>query len=82
MSIKIDNVNFVTVHIKIDHLNINETDLGVLKFDIHGDDSLKKFTVISNLENENIESFDLNGGFEIVNKPQQTILHNFEFFYY
>ena len=69
VTFKQDNAVFQPASsIKIDHLNINETDLGVLKFDIHGDDSLKKFTVISNLENENIESFDLNGGFEIVNK--------------
>ncbi len=54
--------------IKIDHLNINKTDLGDLKFDIQGDESLKKFTVISSLENENLQSFDLNGGFDIVNK--------------
>jgi hypothetical protein len=69
VTFKQDNVVFQPASsIKIDHLNINKTDLGVLKFDIHGDDSLKKFTVISNLENENLESFDLNGGFEIINK--------------
>ncbi|MEO8240649.1 MAG: translocation/assembly module TamB domain-containing protein, partial [Flavobacterium sp.] len=61
-----------TATIKIDNLNINKIDLGNLNFDIAGDDSFKKFTVNSTLENNNLKSFDLNGNFEIVDK--KTIL--------
>jgi hypothetical protein len=43
----------------IDHLNINKTDLGDLKFDIEGDQNLEKFTINSFLENENFESLML-----------------------
>jgi hypothetical protein len=53
-------------------LNINKTDLGNFNFDIAGDENLRKFTVDANVENENVESFDANGSFEIVNN--ETIL--------
>ena len=53
-------------------MNINKTDLGILNFDIEGDESFKKFTINSTLENENLESFNANGNFEIVDK--ETIL--------
>ncbi|MBG6111540.1 virulence-associated protein VapD [Flavobacterium sp. CG_9.10] len=66
------NVYQPTASIQIDHLNVNKTDLGVLNFDIEGDESFKKFTINSNIENENIESFNANGNFEIVNK--ETLL--------
>ena len=56
-----------TSSITINHLNINKTDLGTLNFNISGDKSFSKFIIKSNLKNQNIESFDLNGGFEIVN---------------
>jgi hypothetical protein len=61
-----------TASIQIDHLNINKTDLGYLNFDISGDENLRKFILDANIENENVESFDANGSFEIVDK--QTIL--------
>lgn len=61
-----------TASIQIDHLNINKTDLGYLNFDIAGDETFKKFTVNSSLENENVESFGANGSFEIVDN--KTIL--------
>lgn len=61
-----------TSSIVIDNLNINKTDLGTLNFEIAGDESLKKFTINSNLENKNLESFNANGSFEIINK--ETIL--------
>ncbi len=65
---KQDNAVFQpTASIKIDHLNINKTDLGNLNFDIVGDESFKKFTVNSTIENENLDSFNANGNFEIVN---------------
>ncbi|NDP27969.1 MAG: translocation/assembly module TamB, partial [Flavobacterium sp.] len=61
-----------TASIQIDHLNINKADLGYLNFDITGDESFKKFTVNSSIENENVASFGVNGSFEIVDK--KTIL--------
>lgn len=61
-----------TSSIIIDKLNVNKTDLGTLNFDIEGDESLRKFTINSDLENENLESFNADGSFEIVNK--ETIL--------
>jgi hypothetical protein len=61
-----------TASIVIDNLDVNKTPLGTLNFDIEGDENLKKFTINSNLENENIEAFNANGSFEIVNK--ETIL--------
>jgi virulence-associated protein VapD len=66
------NVYQPTASIEIDHLNVNKTDLGLLTFDIEGDESFKKFTINSTIENENIESFNANGNFEIVNK--ETVL--------
>jgi len=62
----------IPASIQIDHLNINNTDLGNLNFDIVGDESFKKFTVNANIENENVESFGVNGSFEIVDN--KTIL--------
>ncbi|OCB69786.1 Family of unknown function [Flavobacterium glycines] len=61
-----------TASLVIDKLNINKTDLGVLKFNIEGDQSLEKFTIDSYLNNDNLESLNANGSFEIVNK--KTIL--------
>lgn len=61
-----------TASIQIDHLNINKTDLGNLNFDIAGDESLKKFTLNANVENENVESFEADGSFEIVDN--KTVL--------
>ncbi|CAH0335397.1 hypothetical protein FVB9288_01038 [Flavobacterium sp. CECT 9288] len=66
------NIYQPTASIVIDKLNVNKTDLGVLKFDVEGDETFKKFTINSNLENENLEAFNANGNFEIVNK--ETIL--------
>lgn len=67
-----DNVYKPTASLKIDGLNINKTDLGLLTFDIEGNQSLDKFTINSYLENDNLESFNVNGSFGIVNK--ETIL--------
>ncbi|MCK8140954.1 translocation/assembly module TamB [Flavobacterium sp. I-SCBP12n] len=66
------NVYQPTASIVIDNLNVNKIDLGVLNFDIQGDESLKKFTINSNLENKDLESFNADGSFEIIDK--QTIL--------
>ncbi|MGZ9736071.1 translocation/assembly module TamB domain-containing protein [Flavobacterium sp. GNP002] len=67
-----NNIYQPTSSIVIDNLNVNKTDLGTLNFEIEGDESLRKFTINSNLENKNLESFNANGSFEIVNK--ETIL--------
>lgn len=61
-----------TASIQIDSLNINTVNLGHLNFDITGDETFKKFAVNSSIENENLESFGVNGKFEIVEKS--TIL--------
>lgn len=57
-----------TASLEIDSLKVNNYDLGVLKFDIEGDQSFKKFTLYSTIENEDFESFSADGSFEIVNK--------------
>jgi hypothetical protein len=67
-----NNVYQPTSSIVIDNLNVNKTDLGTLNFAIEGNESLKKFTINSNLKNKNFESFNANGSFEIVNR--ETIL--------
>lgn len=61
-----------TASLVVDKLNINKTDLGILKFNIEGDQNLEKFTVDSYLTNGNLESFSANGNFEVINK--KTIL--------
>lgn len=61
-----------TASIVVDHLNVNKTDLGDLNFAIEGDKNLKKFTIKSSLENQNLDSFHADGSFEIVN--QETVL--------
>lgn len=61
-----------TASIQIDSLNINNTNLGYLNFDITGDETFRKFAVKSSIENENAESFSVDGNFEIVDK--NTIL--------
>ncbi|MCD0468560.1 translocation/assembly module TamB domain-containing protein [Flavobacterium sp. JAS] len=61
-----------TASIVIDHLNLNKIDLGTLNFDIAGDESFKKFTVNSSIQNGFTESFKANGTFAIENK--ETLL--------
>lgn len=61
-----------TASIKIDKLNINNTNLGNLNFDILGNESFRKFKLNSSIENENLQSLSLDGSFEIVDK--NTIL--------
>lgn len=56
-----------TASLEIKDLNINDTQLGNLFLDIQGNDSFNKFTVNSEIENENLKSFTANGGLEIVN---------------
>ena len=66
------NVYQPTASIVIDNLNVNKTDLGILNFDIEGDENLEKFTINSNLENKYLESFNADGSFQVINK--ETIL--------
>jgi hypothetical protein len=61
-----------TASIQVDQLNVNNTNLGYLNFDIIGDESFRKFKLNSSIENENLESFGVDGSFEIVDK--KTIL--------
>ncbi len=62
------NVYQPTAAIVIDHLNLNKVDLGTLKFDISGDESFKKFTINSSIQNGFTESFRANGTFAVENK--------------
>ncbi|WP_291287122.1 translocation/assembly module TamB domain-containing protein [Flavobacterium sp.] len=57
-----------TASIVIDHLNLNKTDLGTLNFDISGDESFKKFTINSTIQNGFTESFKAEGTFAVENK--------------
>lgn len=57
-----------TASLEIEDLNINDTDLGDLSFDIEGDQNLEYFNVNTVLENKNSESLIAEGGFKIVNK--------------
>jgi hypothetical protein len=66
------NVYQPTASIKIDHLNLNNTELGTLNFDIAGDESFRKFTVNSSIQNGFTESFRANGTFAVENK--ETIM--------
>lgn len=61
-----------TAQIRVDSLQVNSIDLGVLNLNIEGDTNFKNFTIFSNLENNNIESFLAEGNFAIENK--ETIL--------
>lgn len=61
-----------TAHVRVDSLRMNSIDLGNLNLDIEGDDDFRNFTIFSNLENENLESFLAEGNFAIQNK--ETIL--------
>lgn len=61
-----------TASIYVDRLKINDTFFGNLDLGIEGDQSFKKFSIHSNLENDSFESFSANGNFEIVNN--ETLL--------
>ncbi|WP_157504802.1 translocation/assembly module TamB domain-containing protein [Flavobacterium tegetincola] len=61
-----------TAQIRVDSLQMNSIDLGNLNLDIVGDDDFRKFTVLSNLQNKDVESFLAEGTFAIQNK--ETIM--------
>lgn len=61
-----------TSMLKIDSLSVNGIALGNLSLDIKGDETLTKFYLDSNLENENVDSFNADGSIEIADG--QTLL--------
>jgi hypothetical protein len=68
------NIYQPTASIFIDNLSINSVLLGKMNLDITGDEDLKKFNVNSTIVNENIESFNANGDFNIENNETKTNL--------
>lgn len=61
-----------TASLIIDQLNINNTELGELNFNIEGDKNLQKFVINSSVKNENVESLSAIGNFEVIGK--ETLL--------
>lgn len=61
-----------TSSLKIDSLSVNAIPLGNLNLNIEGDETLRKFHIVSNLENENVDAFNADGDIEIVDN--QTFL--------
>jgi hypothetical protein len=61
-----------TSTLRIDSLKVNDILLGKLNLDIQGDETLSKFHLNSNLENENLEAFNANGNIQVVDN--QTLL--------
>jgi hypothetical protein len=69
------NINFKQNHtifqptsmLRIDNLKVNGIALGKMNLDIQGDETLRKFNIYSNLENQNVEAFSADGEIQIVN---------------
>lgn len=61
-----------TSTLRIDSLKVNDIALGKMNLDIKGDETLRKFHLNSNLENDNVEAFSANGDIEVVDN--QTLL--------
>ena len=55
-----------TSTLRIDSLKVNDIALGKMNLDIQGDETLRKFHLNSNLENQNVEAFNANGDIEII----------------
>ena len=68
------NIYQPTASLYIDNLKVNKVPLGKLNLDIAGDDEFKKFYVNSSIVNENIESFNVKGDFNIENEQTKTNL--------
>lgn len=67
INFKQDNTIFQpTSTLRIDSLKVNDIALGKLNLDIQGDESLRKFYIKSNLDNDNVEAFSADGSIEIV----------------
>ena len=56
-----------TSTLRIDSLKVNDIALGKMNLDIQGDETLRKFHLNSNLENQNVEAFSADGNIQIVN---------------
>ena len=56
-----------TSTLRIDSLKVNGIALGKMNLDIQGDETLRKFNLNSNLENQNVEAFSADGNIQIVN---------------
>lgn len=61
-----------TAQIRVDSLKMNTIELGNLNLNIKGDDNFTNFTIFSNLENKDVESFLAEGTFAIQNN--ETVL--------
>ena len=76
--------NFIfqpTSTLRIDSLKVNGIALGKMNLDIKGDETLRKFNLNSNLENQNVEAFSADGNIQIVNdKTLLDINLNFDKF--
>ena len=76
--------NFIfqpTSTLRIDSLKVNGIALGKMNLDIQGDETLRKFNLNSNLENQNVEAFSADGNIQIVNdKTLLDINLNFDKF--
>ncbi|MCC9043379.1 translocation/assembly module TamB [Myroides sp. M-43] len=64
------------VNIGIQDLAINKVRLGNLALNVDGDERLRKFNVRSNITDNDIERFYLNGDLDIVNKQMQLNLES------
>ena len=70
-----------TSTLRIDSLKVNGIALGKMNLDIQGDETLRKFNLNSNLENQNVEAFSADGNIQIVNdKTLLDINLNFDKF--
>lgn len=56
-----------TSTLRIDSLKVNGIALGKMNLDIKGDETLRKFNLNSNIENQNVEAFSADGNIQIVN---------------
>ncbi len=76
-----NNIFQPTSTLRIDSLKVNDIALGKMNLDIKGDETLRKFYLNSNLENENLEAFSATGNIQIVdNKTLLDIDLNFDKF--
>lgn len=70
-----------TSTLRIDSLKVNGIALGKMNLDIQGDETLRKFNLNSNLENQNVEAFSADGNIQIVkDKTLLDINLNFDKF--
>ena len=55
-----------TSTLSIDSLKVNGIALGKMNLDIQGDETLRKFNLNSNIENQNVEAFSADGNIQII----------------